>query len=248
MRIAGVIFMAFLAASNAPAQSCTHALVGRVTDQTGNPVPGALVSASDPLVPVQADSNGRYRLCDLPLGPTTVSARFVGMTPSLTRALISGNRDDTLDIHMARPPACWRDPKVDTTLLAAAEDRWKRSGLHSYGFVVTESYYGAGSDVPWQVTVRNDSVIAATEVNRWKSSDSIPFGHTHVHRDAKHFAILTPPQLFERLHRLVPDSNQSTAVSYDAQFGYPTVLSESVNCAYDAGGTIRIEHLRPRGH
>ena len=177
-----------------------------------------------------------------------MSAQYLGMVPQLLRTRVSGSRDDTLDIHLVRPEACWRDPRMDATHLAAAEERWKRSGLHSYGFIVTESYYGPGSDLPWLVTVTHDTVVSAKEVIAWSSQDSAPFGMTHVHRDAKHFADLTPPQLFKRLHRLVTDSNKNTAVTYDTQFGYPTALSEGVNCAYDAGGTIRIEHLRPRGY
>jgi hypothetical protein len=246
--LAGVIALTGFAASSAPAQTCTHALVGRVTDQTGQPVPGALVMVTEQKVHVQADSTGRYRLCGLAIGQHTVSAGYLGMMRQLLRVSVSGSQDDTLDIHMARTPECWRDPMLDTGLLAASEARWTRFGLQSYSFVVTEFYYGPGSDIPWQFTVRNDSVVAATEVNHWKPSDSIPFGHTHVRHDLNHFAVHTPPQLFERLHRLATDSSKSTAVTYDSRLGYPTVLSESVNCALDAGGTIRLERLRPRGN
>ena len=167
------------------------------------------------------------------------------MTPYLAHVVVSGDRDDTLDLRLTRPGLCRRAPTIDTALLAAAEERWRRSGLHSYAFVVTESYYVPGSQVPWAVTDRNDTDVEATEVVTWSGKDSAPMGDIHVRRDARHFASLTPPQLFVRLGRFLTDSIHTTSVQYDPTLGYPTLLSENLNCAFDAGGTIRVEDLRP---
>ena len=115
-------------------------------------------------VHTQTDSTGRYRLCGLAIGRDSVDLYALGMVRRVIPVVVTDAHDDTLDIHLVRPAACWRDPRMDTTHLAAAEERWKRSGLHSYGFIVTESYYGPGSDLPWLVTVTHDTVVSAKEV------------------------------------------------------------------------------------
>src|SRR4051812_29505931 len=88
-----------LAARHAAAQG-TGVIGGRVTDRTGAPVAGAMMSIAELSRATSTDSSGRYRFTDVPSGTFTVAARRIGYVPAASRVTI-GAFVSTLDMVLS---------------------------------------------------------------------------------------------------------------------------------------------------
>jgi len=72
---------------------------GRVTDETGEPLPGAVVRLKGTSIGVSADNNGAYRI-SLPEGSQTLMVSFVGYTAVNVNVQINGNRNTVSNITL----------------------------------------------------------------------------------------------------------------------------------------------------
>ncbi|CAM4011114.1 TonB-linked outer membrane protein, SusC/RagA family [Pedobacter westerhofensis] len=72
---------------------------GRVTDETGEPLPGAIVRVKGTSIGVSADANGAYRI-SLPEGSQTLMVSFVGYAPVNVSVQIIGNRSTVSNITL----------------------------------------------------------------------------------------------------------------------------------------------------
>ncbi len=67
-----------------------HSLSGKITDQTGQPLPGATVFLPDLKIGGTANADGQYRIKNLPERPVLVEVTYLGMEKRLERIAISG--------------------------------------------------------------------------------------------------------------------------------------------------------------
>lgn len=73
---------------------------GRVTDESGQPLPGASVSVVGTSLGMMTDADGRYNI-SLPEGTYTVAASFVGYTRvESANVIINGNQTTALNIRL----------------------------------------------------------------------------------------------------------------------------------------------------
>src|SRR5687768_16255181 len=80
--IAGVAAIAFAGtAPAASAQTAACAVSGTVTDSTGHPLPGAVVTVASGGVVVTADEDGRFCAASDPSGRVTLTASLQGFRP-----------------------------------------------------------------------------------------------------------------------------------------------------------------------
>ena len=236
MRGAAAAVLSILAATSTAAQSCPHALVGQVTDQAGQPVWAGLVGVTGDANRAPVKAAGRYQLCNVPAGPLSFTVTAIGMQTLVVAGTVKGDGADTLDFHMRRPPQCWLPPKLSVAQLDSAELRWKTSAIHSYDVTISESYFGPGAGSS-RVRVRDDTILSVENTD-------LP-GGKRLPSDPAHFAFLLPPRLFARLHMRLADSGWATSARFDGSLGHPTWISEEMNCVFDAGGTIKLEGLKP---
>jgi hypothetical protein len=103
--LAGMVLVAvtLLAAIPAAAQQTTGIVAGRVTDETGAPVPGAAVTASNAAVgfvrETVSDAEGLYRLAALPVGTYDLVVELSGFT-RIERTAIPVNVSHVTDLDV----------------------------------------------------------------------------------------------------------------------------------------------------
>ena len=239
MRCFIAITLTVLAATSSHGQACSHPLVGRVLDQDAKPIPGAVIAAADTGAyqgTTTSDSTGRYQLCAVPLGTVRLTVRALGRKPTIFSAVPIRGVNDSLDVTIGLRPACRAVPRLSAAQLDAAEQLWKEKGLHSYTFQVTASSSWVLGE-PWIITVRNDAIVASAKVGGALGARP-GFG-------LEPFMHYLPDHLFARLRGRLTDSSFTTTATYDPVFGYPAIIGESPNCAFDADLRIRIDSLRP---
>jgi iron complex outermembrane receptor protein len=61
--------------------SAQFSISGKITNQTGEALPGATISLVNPAVNTQTDANGNYRISDLKSGTYILNASFIGYQP-----------------------------------------------------------------------------------------------------------------------------------------------------------------------
>ncbi|MBA3341868.1 MAG: TonB-dependent receptor [Gemmatimonadaceae bacterium] len=102
-RIRSLLALAFIAFA-LPAAAQNGTITGRVTDQGGQPRPGAIVRAIAGVRTVGtaiADDGGAYRISNLPPGTYSVQARFVGFSPrSVNNVIVGAGASATADISL----------------------------------------------------------------------------------------------------------------------------------------------------
>ncbi len=82
----------------APVSAQTGTLVGRVTDAaTGEPLPGATVSVVSMTIGAATETNGRYRIEQVPAGERTIRVSFVGYALRDTTVIVRAGMTVTLD-------------------------------------------------------------------------------------------------------------------------------------------------------
>jgi hypothetical protein len=100
--LVAVTLCAVLVAQSAQAQG---SIVGTVRDeQTGVPLPGAIVALTDLDRAVSTDSAGSYLLRQVPAGPNHVSIRLVGYSPRALHALVPPDGQLEINVSMSRAP------------------------------------------------------------------------------------------------------------------------------------------------
>jgi outer membrane receptor for ferrienterochelin and colicin len=107
-RLTLVVIVLSALASPAVFAQTTSNIVGRVADEAGAPLPGAMAEASSPALQGTAtavtDAQGRYRLTLLPPGTYSVTFAIQGFaTEKQTNVLVALGRDTSLnaDLHLA---------------------------------------------------------------------------------------------------------------------------------------------------
>lgn len=81
----------------------TGSIAGRVSDKaTGAPLTGATVAVDGAPGRTTTDGNGRYHLSDIPVGPITVRARYIGYAPTSVSATVTSNAEVVVDFALAR--------------------------------------------------------------------------------------------------------------------------------------------------
>src|SRR5262245_4106742 len=90
--LVGAAAVLLLSCATAFAQQTTGAISGRILDQQGAAVPGATVTAKNPLTGFQrtevTDAEGVYRLAALPVGNYDVTAELTGMTTVASKEIV----------------------------------------------------------------------------------------------------------------------------------------------------------------
>jgi outer membrane receptor for ferrienterochelin and colicins len=87
--------------SRAHAQDTTCVVGGVVTDATGLPLPGAVVSIERTAIEATADSDGRFCIAAAPGGPLTLTATLSGFTPQRLQSNRGGSEPATLTFRLA---------------------------------------------------------------------------------------------------------------------------------------------------
>ncbi|RWY52630.1 TonB-dependent receptor [Mucilaginibacter gilvus] len=72
--------------------SAQFSISGKITNQSGDVLPGATISLVNPALNTQADVNGNYRLGSVPAGSYTLKATFVGYQTFTKTIILSGNQ------------------------------------------------------------------------------------------------------------------------------------------------------------
>lgn len=99
-------------------QSATGTVQGRVTDRSGQPLPEAQVLIIGTAAGAQADPKGHYFINNIPAGPATVRAAFVGYRPLEVHGLrVLAGQTVTLDFRLVASPA-----RLETIEVVAAEN------------------------------------------------------------------------------------------------------------------------------
>ena len=99
------VVLALLACAGQAAAQTSSAIVGRVTDQQGIVLPGAIVEAKGPALQgsrtTVSDAAGRYRLALLPPGTYSVTTALLGFSTEVQKGVaVSLGRDTTLDASL----------------------------------------------------------------------------------------------------------------------------------------------------
>ncbi len=92
-------FMAFHA--NAQKNSMRYSLSGRITDTSGAPLPGASVYIADLKKGSVADSNGNYKINEIPSGTYLVEIKFIGHKTILQSIYFSENKIQNFSMAIA---------------------------------------------------------------------------------------------------------------------------------------------------
>ncbi|WP_370630583.1 TonB-dependent receptor [Mucilaginibacter sp. 21P] len=78
--------------------SAQFSIKGKITDQSGQALPGATVSISNPNVNTQTDSRGLYTIDNLTAGTYVIKASFVGFQPVTRSVSVNGNQTINLSL------------------------------------------------------------------------------------------------------------------------------------------------------
>jgi outer membrane receptor for ferrienterochelin and colicins len=85
----------------AGAQDASCVVAGVVTDATGLPLPGAVVSIERTTVETTSDADGRFCIASAPVGPLTLTASLAGFTPQQLESNRRGSDPATLTFRLA---------------------------------------------------------------------------------------------------------------------------------------------------
>jgi outer membrane receptor for ferrienterochelin and colicin len=125
------LIFAVLASPAAGATPANGDVSGTVTDSmSGNPLQGVEVAVEQGTAVVTVtttDPFGRYRLHNIPNGPYTIIARFIGYQPQTRPLTISG--DQTVNFHMVVAPASLQQVAVTAQAPVSVDTR---SGDQTY--------------------------------------------------------------------------------------------------------------------
>ncbi|MEM1268561.1 MAG: TonB-dependent receptor [Bacteroidota bacterium] len=114
-----VLFAALLGLVT-PALAQTSTLEGTIRDADGAPLPGATIQVADTPLGATTDPDGRYRITEVPTGPQTVEARFVGYSTARRLVTLEAGQTTTLDITLS-------DTALDLDQVVVTADRRERT-------------------------------------------------------------------------------------------------------------------------
>ncbi len=90
-------------AATAQAQA-TGRVTGRVTVDSGRPLPNVTVTVVGTSLGAIADANGRYTIANVPAGPHTVQAKLLGYTAASSAVVVNAGETATADFRMVVAP------------------------------------------------------------------------------------------------------------------------------------------------
>lgn len=82
----------------------TGSISGNVTDSNLKPLPGATIQVQGTILGAVSDTDGRYRLDDVPTGSHTLIVRFVGHRTVRTAVTVEPNAETSVDFSLAEDP------------------------------------------------------------------------------------------------------------------------------------------------
>ena len=148
-----------------------------------------------------------------------------------TRRLLSS----LIVASFAAVAACGGDlsgPAREGSELEINRDKWRNQGLRDYSLTMTRLCFCVDV-VPFAVTVRSDSVVAAVRTSDGAPSLVIAY-------------LPTVTKLFDFIQKAIDDNTKTISVTYDAELGFPReVVYDLEGQAYDVGVTYRLSNVKP---
>lgn len=96
-----IINLSFILAAGAAAQTGTGSIVGRISDENGEPMVGATILIEPLSLGTIADANGNYQLLGVPAGTHPVKISFIGYTPEEVSVTVTRGQVYRLDRQMS---------------------------------------------------------------------------------------------------------------------------------------------------
>src|SRR5690606_33818213 len=86
---------------NSFAQSSKTGISGKITDENGEPVPGALVKILNSTLSTTSDFNGQFNLKNIPTGKQTVQVSSVGMKSISKEVSLKSGENQFFNFHLS---------------------------------------------------------------------------------------------------------------------------------------------------
>jgi len=131
--LVGAAMMALTLAAPASAQTV---LVGKVTDESGTPIPGADVQVGTVQGRFTTDADGWFRVTGVPVGLYYFGVRRIGYRPAAD--LLRYASGDTIDVMLERI-----SPELDTVKVQARADAMWMRELRRYELAIDASRFGS---------------------------------------------------------------------------------------------------------
>lgn len=134
-RVVGLVAVALFGASLATTASAQTVLVGKVTDETGTPIPGAEVQVGSVQGRFTTDAEGWFRVTGVPVGLYYFGVRRIGYRPAAD--LLRYSTGDTIDVVLERI-----SPELDTVKVQARADAMWMRELRRFELAIDASRFG----------------------------------------------------------------------------------------------------------
>jgi hypothetical protein len=124
---------------------------GTVTDRaTHSPLPGATIILlnTDPLVGTVADSNGNFRMKDVPIGKRQLKVSFIGYTPYVTDLLtVSSGKETSVEISLEETMITGKEVEITGDYRKyEAINKMATVGVRSFSVDETSRFAGSYND------------------------------------------------------------------------------------------------------